>query len=85
MQAFPFLLETKLNYADANRTGTNFEVVNAGISGSTTSGGVSRIQWLLKSKPDLLIVALGQMMVCVEFLFLKSKKLERNYTCRPKK
>ena len=35
------------------------EVVNAGISGSTTSGGVSRIQWLLKSKPDLLIVALG--------------------------
>ena len=59
MQAFPFLLETKLNYADANRTGTNFEVVNAGISGSTTSGGVSRIQWLLKSKPDLLIVALG--------------------------
>ena len=36
-----------------------FEVINAGISGSTTSGGVSRIEWLLKSNPDYLIIALG--------------------------
>jgi len=56
--AYPHLLEEKLN---ANRQpGTPFfEVINGGVTGSTTSGGLSRIEWHLKSPPHLLIVALG--------------------------
>lgn len=58
-QAFPYLLEQKLNSELAGPKKKKFEVINAGISGSTTSGGVSRIEWLLKSNPDYLIIALG--------------------------
>jgi acyl-CoA thioesterase-1 len=36
-----------------------FEVVNAGVSGDTTSGGLRRIDWLLRRKIDVLVVALG--------------------------
>jgi len=58
-QAYPTLLEEKLNQKLAHDHNTTFEVINAGISGATTSGGVSRIDWLLKSSPNFLIVALG--------------------------
>jgi acyl-CoA thioesterase I len=34
-------------------------VVNAGVSGDTTAGGVRRISWLLKHKPSIVILALG--------------------------
>lgn len=34
-------------------------VVNAGVSGETTAGGVRRINWILKEEVDFLIVALG--------------------------
>jgi acyl-CoA thioesterase-1 len=34
-------------------------VVNAGVSGDTTAGGVRRIDWLLKQKPQIVILALG--------------------------
>jgi len=34
-------------------------VVNAGVSGDTTAGGVRRIRWLLKQKPQIVILALG--------------------------
>ena len=50
-QAYPTLLEEKLNQEIAQDHNTTFEVINAGISGSTTSGGVSRIDWLLQSSP----------------------------------
>jgi acyl-CoA thioesterase-1 len=36
-----------------------FEVVNAGVSGDTSAGGLRRIDWLLQEKIDLLVVALG--------------------------
>jgi len=40
--------------------GYNAEVVNAGVSGDTTSSGLSRIKWILsKNKPDLVVLALG--------------------------
>ena len=58
-QAYPTLLEEKLNQEIAQDHNTTFEVINAGISGSTTSGGVSRIDWLLKSTPNFLVIALG--------------------------
>ncbi len=34
-------------------------VVNAGVSGDTTAGGVRRIAWLLKQNPRIVVLALG--------------------------
>ncbi len=39
--------------------GHPFRLINAGVSGDTTSGGLSRIDWLLKQEPDLVVVELG--------------------------
>jgi len=35
------------------------EVINAGISGATSANGVSRLNWLMKAKPQVLVLALG--------------------------
>ncbi|MFZ5481258.1 MAG: arylesterase [Myxococcota bacterium] len=35
------------------------EVVNAGVSGDTTAGGLRRLDWLLSQEPDVLVVGLG--------------------------
>lgn len=53
-QAFPDLLQARLREA-----GLPVRVLNAGVSGDTTAGGVSRLAWLLKQRPDLLVVELG--------------------------
>lgn len=53
-QAFPAQLQTILNENDFN-----YKVINGGVSGSTTSSGMSRLNWFLKAKPDLIILALG--------------------------
>lgn len=39
--------------------GHDVNVINAGVSGDTTAGGLSRIGWTLADSPDALIVALG--------------------------
>src|SRR5439155_7398199 len=52
--AFPALLQKKIDQA-----GWNFEVVNAGVSGDTSAGGLRRIDWVLKRKCDVLILELG--------------------------
>ncbi|KIT16489.1 Esterase TesA precursor [Jannaschia aquimarina] len=39
--------------------GYSAEVVNAGVSGDTTAGGLARLDWALSSEPDAAIVALG--------------------------
>jgi acyl-CoA thioesterase-1 len=57
-QAFPSLLEKKLN-SSSQTEHKFFEVINGGVTGSTTSGGVSRIGWHMQSPPDFLLVALG--------------------------
>lgn len=45
---------------ELNQKGHNIIVVNGGVSGDTTSGGLSRLEWVLSSaKPDLVIVELG--------------------------
>ncbi|MEZ4742129.1 MAG: arylesterase [Bdellovibrionota bacterium] len=54
-QAYPSLIEKQLT--DANIK--DLSIVNAGISGSTTAGGLSRLKWLLKGKPTHLVLALG--------------------------
>ena len=35
------------------------EVINAGVSGDTTSGGLARLEWTLEDRPDVAILALG--------------------------
>jgi acyl-CoA thioesterase-1 len=57
-QAYPTLLEKKLN-KDLEPGQRTYEVTNGGVTGSTTSGGASRMDWHIKSPPDYLIVALG--------------------------
>ena len=53
-EAFPALLQEKMNAA-----GLNYTVVNAGVSGDTSSDGLNRINWLLKRRIDVLILELG--------------------------
>ena len=52
--AYPALLQTRV---DAD--GLNFEVVNGGVSGDTSAGGLSRLDWALDGDVRFLIVALG--------------------------
>jgi len=53
-EAYPALVATML----ANE-GLAINAVNAGQSGDTTAGGLRRLDWLLKQKPDIVIVGLG--------------------------
>ena len=39
--------------------GYKHKVVNAGVSGDTTAGGVRRIKWLMKNNPEIVILELG--------------------------
>lgn len=52
--AFPALIEKKIKEQKKD-----WSVINAGVSGSTSASAVSRLKWQLKSKPDLLMLALG--------------------------
>lgn len=54
-QAYPALLAQKLSAAGYK----NFEVINAGVSGDTTAGGVRRIPKYLAKKIDVFILELG--------------------------
>ncbi len=54
-QAFPALLEKKFHDAGADQV----KIINAGISGSTSSSAVGRLNWILKSHPAVIILALG--------------------------
>ena len=53
-EAYPAQLEARLK-----REGYDYRVVNAGVSGDTSSGGLRRIDWVLRMRPDVVIVALG--------------------------
>ncbi len=53
--AFPAVLEKRLHAIGKK----NWTVINAGVSGSTTASGPSRLKWLLKSKPDVILLVLG--------------------------
>jgi acyl-CoA thioesterase-1 len=52
--AFPAVLQRKL----AAR-GEPFQLINAGVSGDTTAGGLRRADWLLKQNPAIVVVELG--------------------------
>jgi acyl-CoA thioesterase-1 len=53
-EAYPALLERRLRAA-----GLAYRVVNAGVSGDTSAGGLRRLDWVLRSRPEIVIVALG--------------------------
>lgn len=51
---YPSKLQAKIVSA-----GFPHKVINAGVSGDTTAGGVRRIRWLMKHEPEIVILALG--------------------------
>ncbi|MES1241103.1 MAG: arylesterase [Acidobacteriota bacterium] len=53
-QAYPTLVKASLEKA-----GHPVRMVNAGVSGDTTAGGLARLDWLLSQKPDVVVVGLG--------------------------
>ena len=53
-ESYPSLLQQKLD-----RDGYGYEVVNAGISGDTSAGGVRRIDWSLEGDVKVVILELG--------------------------
>jgi acyl-CoA thioesterase-1 len=53
-EAYPALLQQRLDAA-----GLKYHIVNAGVSGDTSAGGLSRLDWALDGDVRVLIVALG--------------------------
>jgi len=53
-KSFPAQLQARLA-----RDGVRVRVINAGVSGDTTAGGLARLNWALTDKPDIAIVELG--------------------------
>ncbi len=39
--------------------GVGVRIVNAGVSGDTTAGGLERLPWLLRQQPDIVVIELG--------------------------
>ncbi|HEY7140258.1 MAG TPA: arylesterase [Methylomirabilota bacterium] len=53
-EAWPALVAARLK-----REGYPYRVVNAGVSGDTTAGGLRRVEWVMRSRPEVAVVALG--------------------------
>jgi len=53
-QAFPALIQKKID-----SLGLPYKVINAGVSGETSSGGKTRIDWILREPVDIFILELG--------------------------
>jgi acyl-CoA thioesterase-1 len=53
-RTYPALLGGRLK-----REGYDYRVVNAGVSGDTSAGGLRRVDWALRLKPEIVIVELG--------------------------
>jgi acyl-CoA thioesterase I len=53
-QAFPAVVQRL-----AQQDGFDWTVTNAGVSGDTSAGGLRRVAWLAKGKPDWVFIALG--------------------------
>ncbi|MBT8185511.1 MAG: arylesterase [Eudoraea sp.] len=52
--AFPALIQARIDSMELDYT-----VVNAGLSGETTSGGRNRLSWVLNQKTDVFVLELG--------------------------
>ena len=53
-EAFPALVEKKLN-----KNEKVVRVINAGLSGETSAGGLTRLDWVIKQPIDIFILELG--------------------------
>jgi acyl-CoA thioesterase-1 len=53
-EAFPARLQARLK-----DDGIDVKMINAGVSGDTTTDGLARLDWALADKPDFVILALG--------------------------
>jgi acyl-CoA thioesterase-1 len=53
-ESYPARLQARLSVE-----GYHYRVVNAGVSGDTTAGGLRRVDWALRLRPDVVIVELG--------------------------
>lgn len=53
-EAYPAVLERKIKEA-----GYPYRVLNAGVSGETTAGGLRRVPWILQNRPEIVILELG--------------------------
>jgi len=53
-QSYPSLLQHRIN-----DSGLTFDVINGGVSGDTSAGGLSRLDWSLQGDVRILVVALG--------------------------
>ncbi|WP_133612346.1 arylesterase [Dongia mobilis] len=42
-----------------DKMGRRAQVINGGVSGDTTAGGVARLDWMLADRPDIVILELG--------------------------
>ena len=52
--AFPGLVQARLD-----SLGKNYKVINGGLSGETTAGGLSRLDWFLEEEPYIFVLELG--------------------------
>lgn len=52
--AYPALVEKELK-----KTHKDIKVINGGVSGATSASGMKRLDWYLKAKPDIMVLALG--------------------------
>jgi acyl-CoA thioesterase I len=53
-QAYPSLVQARLRQA-----GYDYDVINAGVSGDTSAGGLRRLDWSLRGNVAVLVIALG--------------------------
>jgi acyl-CoA thioesterase-1 len=53
-EAFPAQVERQLN-----AKGKSCKVINAGLSGETSAGGLTRIDWVLRQPVDIFVLELG--------------------------
>ncbi|MDX1641378.1 MAG: arylesterase [Balneolaceae bacterium] len=53
-QAFPAVIQQKIDSLDLN-----YKVVNAGLSGETSAGGLRRVDWILRQEVDIFVLELG--------------------------
>lgn len=52
--AFPAFIQQKID-----ERGWNFNVINSGVSGETSAGGLRRVDWVLQRKADVFVLELG--------------------------
>jgi len=53
-ESYPALLEKKLQ-----KNGYQYTVINAGVSGETSSGTLARVEWILTQNPEIVIIETG--------------------------